>query len=175
ARDISDVRLQATATVAETATPYCGATPYGPAYVSYENVYLGLGNGVGKPIAALLTGDAADPTMARIIWHNQFRLVFVPGLNYYNSGCFVLDPLSGSWGRMDQPGTPSGFNDHTVTLYGVPNSDVMSPTWKHVWTNGGDIYVERTVAPGGDTRVAFVETKDFAMPAGRYVDRMRVD
>jgi hypothetical protein len=175
--DASDATAVPNANAVQSVTPFIGTTPYGAAYVSFENVYLGLGQAVGTPVAkAILLGN--QPCSARVLWHNQWRVVVVPAF-FYDRGYFVLNAPGGAWGRMDQPGaSPSPYNDQTVILYGVPNSDVQSPCWKHVITNNGDVYVERTFPRTfgtPDTRLAFVDTKDFALPVGRYVNRMRVD
>jgi hypothetical protein len=78
---------------------------------------------------------------------------------------------------MRKPGnTPTNADeDQAMILYGVQNSDVIAPMWKHVVVNGGAVFVENEVPPPGDTRLAVVDTRDFAMPAGRYLDRIRVD
>jgi hypothetical protein len=176
--DVSDVNQTPNVTTMQSASPFVGATPFGAAYMSYENVYLGLGQQVGMPVAQAIFGSAGQPAMARVLWHNWWRLVLVPSL-FYPDGMYVLNPVLGAWGRMNQPGaSASSNNDQTILLYGVPNSDVSSPRWKHVWTNAGAVYVERTYPRTfgtPDTRLAYVDTKDFALPAGRYVDRMRVD
>jgi hypothetical protein len=157
--------------------PLCGTTPYGLAHVGYSNVHLGLDTPIGTKVWRFL-GYLVDPpvnlprTTPRLIWHHRLRTLIVPTIAHPapNDGFFYLNPLSQAWGWQNSTYVPLG-RDHALIFLGT---GVGTPTWTHIVVNeAGDIYGEyppMTPRPG-----IYVDTKDFAMPADRYIDAIKVD
>jgi hypothetical protein len=157
--------------------PLCGATPYGLAHVGYSNVHLGLDTPIGSKIWRFL-GYQIDPpvnlprTTPRLLWHHRLRALIVPTIAHPapNDGFFYLNPLTQAWGWQNSTHVPLG-RDHALIYLGT---GVGVPTWTHIVVNeAGDIYGE--YPPMNPRPGIYVDTKDFAMPADRYIDAIKVD
>jgi hypothetical protein len=81
-----------------------------------------------------------------------------------------LNPLTQAWGWQNSTHVPLG-RDHALIYLGT---GVGVPTWTHIVVNeAGDIYGE--YPPMNPRPGIYVDTKDFAMPADRYIDAIKVD
>jgi hypothetical protein len=165
-----------------TVTPWLGNTPYGPAVVSYDNVYLPLDQPIGTPVYRALQGGefetGNDGKCPRLMWHPGWAHLYVPMLVYGSAGqrFFSYNPGAQAWAQHNVPGI-GGALDHVVVL----DSTIGEPTggfyrYKHlILTTDGAVYLEREAFDPADTVTSFVDSKDYALPIGRYVDRVRVE
>jgi len=170
--------------------PLIGETPYGTSHVGYSNVFMGLENPVGTKIWRYLSYQIDPPTdlpmtVPRLLWHHRLRALIVPTIAHPspNDGFFFYNPLTEAWGwqhlSINTSGSPSVRTmvdvqigrDHTVVHLGT---GVGVPTWTHIIVDmSGNILGEQP--PPAPRPGIYVDSKDFAMPADRYIDAIKVD
>src|SRR5262249_28225480 len=160
------------------AAPLIGTTPYGLAYVGYSNVYMGNSEPVGTKVWRAIAYQGDDPTTVppstpRIVWHHRLRAMIVATIAHRppHDGFFYYNPLVQGWGRQSSQFLGLG-GDQALCFLGTGGSRLV--TWTHVTLDkDGTLWGELSVAtprPG-----IFVDSKDFAMPADRYVDAIKID
>jgi len=158
-------------------TPLIGETPYGLAHVGYSNVYLSLENPVGTKIWRFLAYQISPPatvpqTVPRLLWHHRLRALIAPTIAHPvpNDGFFYYNPQTEAWGWQHLATVPIG-RDHTMVHLGTGTG---VPTWTHIVVDvNGNIYGE--LPPAAARPGIYVDTKDFALPADRYIDAIKLD
>src|SRR5262249_4231700 len=111
-------------------------------------------------------------TVPRLIWHHRLRALIVPTIAHPspNDGFFYYNPLTEGWGWQHLANVTIG-RDHALVHVGT---GVGTPTWTHfVVDTNGNILGEQpppSARPG-----IYVDTKDFALPADRYIDAIKLD
>jgi hypothetical protein len=160
--------------------PLIGATPYGTGHVGYSNVYSGVETPVGTKIWRYLTylGDSSPntlpPSTPRIVWHPRLRAMIVSTIAHRppQDGFFYYNPIGEAWGWQSSHFVGLGKDQALVFLGMASTPDPF--TWTHVTLDASGAvwgeYPPLTPRPG-----IFVDTKDFALPADRYVDAVKVD
>jgi hypothetical protein len=157
--------------------PLTGPTPYGFSMVGYSNIYVGLEQAIGTKIWRYLSyqidpPENLPPTVPRLLWHHRLRTLIVATIAHPspNDGFFYYNPLAEAWGWQHMPSLPLG-RDHALIFLGTGHG---VPTWTHIVVDiSGSIHGEYpplTARPG-----IYVDTKDFALPADRYIDAIKVD
>jgi hypothetical protein len=159
-------------------TPLVGETPSGVAHVGYSNLWISLATPIGTKIWRYLSyqSDPPDPaqrTSPRILWHHRLRTLIVSTIAHTPpaDGFFYYNALTEGWGWQSSALMAPIGGDQAMVYLGT---GVGVPQWTHLFVDaGGNIYGET----GGSTSRPgiYVDTKDFAMPAGRYVDAIKVD
>src|SRR5262245_1709094 len=176
AADGGSVQGTSTAFYAQTG-PLIGETPYGTAAVGYSNVYLGLESPVGTKVWRFLSYQIDPPTnlpqtVPRLIWHHRLRALVVPTISHPspNDGFFYYNPLLEAWGWQHLADTTIG-RDHTLVHIGT---GIGRPNWTHIVVDeDGNILGE--LLPSNPRPGIYVDSKDFALPADRYIDAIKVD
>jgi hypothetical protein len=157
--------------------PLTGPTPYGFSMVGYSNIYVGLDQTIGTKIWRYLSyqidpPENLPPTVPRLLWHHRLRTLIVATIAHPspNDGFFYYNPLAEAWGWQHMPNLPLG-RDHALIFLGTGHG---VPTWTHIVVDiSGSIHGEYpplTARPG-----IYVDSKDFALPADRYIDAIKVD
>lgn len=157
--------------------PLVGTTPYGLAHVGFSNVYLGLENPVGTKVWRYLSYQIDPPvnipqTVPRLLWHHRLRALIVPTIAHPipADGFFYYNPLTEGWGWQHLSTVPLG-RDHAMVFVGT---GLGVPTWTHIVVdNAGNIHGE--FPPSSPRPGIYVDSKDFALPADRYVDAIKLD
>jgi len=158
--------------------PLVGQTPAGIAHVGYSNLYLGLQDAVGTKVWRYIAYQGDDPqqlpsSTPRIIWHHRLRTLIVSTVAHRppQDGFFYYNPLAQGWGWQNSTYLGLG-RDQGLIFLGTGNTGQV--TWTHLTVDkDGSIWGEfppLTPRPG-----IFVDSKDFALPADRYVDAIKVD
>ena len=158
-------------------TPLIGETPYGTAHLGYSNIYINLENPIGTKIWRFLAYQIDPPTnlpqtVPRLIWHHRIRALVVPTIAHPspNDGFFYYNPLTEGWGWQHLENTTIG-RDHTLVHIGT---GVGAPAWTHIVVDvNGNILGE--LLPSNPRPGIYVDTKDFALPADRYIDAIKLD
>jgi hypothetical protein len=175
-------------------SPWADETPLGACYASFDNIYLGPGQPIGSAIHKAWREDVPDDSwrslVARTLWHPRWNSIFIPQIVYRSTGSadprkqqfFVYNADHQAWGTVqvpgpDSPGAEGEARDHAMIMLGTTaHTDIATLNFKHMVLHADNsIWVERENTPLTDTRFNYVESKDFALPEGRYVVAVKVD
>lgn len=159
-------------------TPLVGQTPSGVAHAGNSNLWISLETPIGTKVWRYLSyqtvpPDPAQRTTPRILWHHRLRTLIVSTIAHTppTDGFFYYNPIQDGWGWQSSAFMAPVGGDQTLTYLGT---GLGVPQWTHFFVDANGNVMGEDPATSARPGI-YVDTKDFAMPAGRYVDAIKVD